>query len=147
MYAPVFHSPAPAVSPAVLAEEAQIIAVEGRTHVCGRYYADERDAALQRRWEAERRVQEIARFANRCAWCGWTFQPDDRRMQAAGRDICEVPCSAEFEEFTTPRIHPSGLTVAEIVKHEAHLRRVRRYLSVFDPPCECEECTAGEESR
>lgn len=64
MYAPVYFPPAPAPSPDVLAAERAILDAEGPYHVDGRYYANEADADLQRRWAAERRVSDAARRAD-----------------------------------------------------------------------------------
>lgn len=48
---------------AVRAIESEIVAKEGRWHVNGRHYADESDAEVQRRREAERRVRQYERNA------------------------------------------------------------------------------------
>jgi hypothetical protein len=98
MYAPVFLPPAPPVPPEVLAEEAMILLLEGSRHVCGRYYADERDAALQRRWEAERRVRERA---TTCAYCRGAFG-DAEKKSFGGFDLhkaCYDEIAADYDEW------------------------------------------------
>lgn len=56
---------APAVSPAVRAAMADILAEEGPSYVAGRYIADAGTADHVRRLEAERRVRDFDRAARR----------------------------------------------------------------------------------
>ena len=62
MFAPIYLPQAPTPSSEVLAAERDILADEGYLTVGGVQYARESDAAQARRWEAERRVRNYARF-------------------------------------------------------------------------------------
>lgn len=63
----IYFPKAPAVDPAVLAEEQAIIQREGWNHVQGRYYAREADSAFWRRTYAESIVAERNRNLERIA--------------------------------------------------------------------------------
>jgi hypothetical protein len=98
MYAAIYFPEAPA-SREVLAEEAMIVLVEGSRHVCGRYYADERDAAVQRRWEAERRIRERA---TTCAYCSRTFDDGAQKKSFGGCELhvaCFNEIAADYDEW------------------------------------------------
>ena len=62
MFAPFYLPPAGPVPAPVLAAERAILAAEGPHHVAGRYIADARLAADQRRIEAERFVDAARRL-------------------------------------------------------------------------------------
>ena len=62
MFAPIYLPPAGPVPASVLAAERAILAAEGPHHVAGRYIANERLAADQRRIEAERIVDTARRL-------------------------------------------------------------------------------------
>jgi hypothetical protein len=102
MYAPVLLPDTAPVAQAVREMEARIVLEEGRYSVAGRFYANESDAAIQRRWYAERIVRREALQNPFCAWCHERFTPDDRKVQAGCREIHAEPCAAEYDEFTSP---------------------------------------------
>ncbi len=68
MTVPIYR-PAAHPSDAVLDEEAKILEDEGYYTVAGIYYASQADAAIQRRWEAERRAREQTQRPLICAFC------------------------------------------------------------------------------
>jgi hypothetical protein len=103
MYRPIFLPEAQRVPPAVREMEAQIIQEEGPYHVAGVYLASEHDAALRRRWYAERRVRREALQKPFCAWCHERFATGDPKVPAGTREIHETPCAAEYTAFTAPR--------------------------------------------
>lgn len=110
MSVPIYR-PAAVVSHEVLAEEKQIIALEGWWHVNEIYYANAFDADRMRRLEAEKRVRERerqqilrARAAEAehaklgCAWCS---QPIVGHVAVViALKPVHPACAKEFEEWT-----------------------------------------------
>ena len=87
----------------VILVEAGIRALEGPLTVRGFQYANESDASLARRMEAEQRVHEaeymVLRLALPCPWCGRPVRDDQASMQMSGRSLHVEPCVREFDEF------------------------------------------------
>ena len=83
MFAPIYLPQAPAPSSEVVAAQRDILADEGYLTVGGVQYARESDAAQARRWEAERRVRNYARFIR---WAAQhTATPATAATRIAGR--------------------------------------------------------------
>lgn len=87
MFAPIYLPLAPAPSPEVLAAERDILADEGYLTVAGVQYASASDATQARRWEAERRVRNYARFTRWAAQQAAALAPPSATVAApnAGR--------------------------------------------------------------
>lgn len=83
---------------AVRRVEAAIVAAEGLWHVAGRYYADARNAAQWRRWEAESRVREEVRASRRCVWCARPIADSETFVEIGSRNFHES-CASEFDEW------------------------------------------------
>jgi hypothetical protein len=71
---------------------AAILTAEGRHHVAGRYYADERDATTMRRVEAERRarLEHQAELRRDLLASRWEVTEAGRRVVAAEREFRQL---------------------------------------------------------
>lgn len=93
MSARPIYLPTDSVSPAVLAAEAMIVAMEGMHHVSGLYFRDDATAAQQRRWEAEKRVRQNLREAARirtCVFCLDRLEASDDAVTMAGEELHRI---------------------------------------------------------
>lgn len=99
---PIYLPPA-TVTPQVRAAEAAIKLLNPPLTVAGIQYANESDAALARRHEAEYQVRQAERLAQLaaantvCVWCKKPFAPNDVAVLVGAERIHAEPCQAEFE--------------------------------------------------
>lgn len=96
---PIYHPQAPKPSDAILEAEARLLERDGHNHVGQLYFRSEADAALWRRVEAEKIVEDAARRARlTCAFCHERIEGNVAVIFAT--KAVHPNCAKEFEAWS-----------------------------------------------